>query len=334
MTVFPTGKLPAQLLADLLPELPGGPRVVLGPRPGEDAAVIDLPDRYLVAKTDPITFATDKIGWYAVQVCANDIATTGATPLWFMATILLPENQATAQLARAIFSEVGEACVALNVAAVGGHTEIAYGLDRPIVVGCMFGEVAKERLVRTGGARLGDAVFLTKGAPIEATAIIARERRESLCGQFTDAMLDRCATYLRDPGISVVRDAQVAMRAGKVTSMHDPTEGGVITALWELAEASGCTLRVDLFGDNAPWLSEAVDLCRACGIDPAAAIASGALLLTLPEHDANSLRSAFAAEGIALFRLGKVHEGPPDVLDVRHGRLRRPERDEIARLYD
>lgn len=334
MTVFPIGKLPAQLLADLLPELPGGARVVLGPRPGEDAAVIDFPDRYLVAKTDPITFATDMIGWYAVQVCANDIATTGATPLWFMATILLPEKQATAQLARAIFSEVSEACAALNVAVVGGHTEITYGLDRPIVVGCMFGEVTKEHLVRTGGARPGDAVFLTKGAPIEATAIIARERREALRGQFTDAALDRCAAYLHDPGISIVRDARIAMQTGAVTSMHDPTEGGVITALWELADASGCSLHVDLFGTDAPWLPDAVDLCRVFGIEPAAAIASGALLLTLPERDAHSLRSACAAEGIPLFRLGTVCEGPPGVMDVQRGRLHRPERDEIAKLYD
>lgn len=334
MTIFPIGKLPAQLLSDLLLELPGGPRVVLGPRPGEDAAVIDLPDRYLVAKTDPITFATDMVGWYAVQICANDVATTGATPLWFMAAILLPEKQATAQLARAIFSEIGQACAALNVAVVGGHTEITYGLDRPLVVGCMFGEVAKERLVRTGGAHPGDAVFLTKGAPIEATAIIARERRAALRGQFTAEVLDRCAAYLHDPGISVVRDAEIAMKTGAVTSMHDPTEGGVITALWELADASGCSLRVDLFGTDTPWLPDAVHLCRACGIDPAAAIASGALLLTLPEHDVDSLRSAFVDEGVALYRLGTVEAGPPDVVDVQRGRLRRPERDEIARLYD
>jgi hydrogenase maturation factor len=124
MHILPLGKLPADLLAQLLSTLPTGPRVILGPRPGEDAAVLDMADRYLVAKTDPITFATDEIGWYAVQVCANDIATTGAIPLWFMATILLPGGRATQAMAESIFAQIAEACRALNVAVVGGHTEI------------------------------------------------------------------------------------------------------------------------------------------------------------------------------------------------------------------
>ena len=161
MTRLPVGKLPPEPLADLMALLPGGPRVVLGPSVGEDAAVIDMPDRYLVAKTDPITFATDEIGWYAVHINANDIATTGAVPLWFMATLLLPAAHATVALARSIFEQIAEACRSLNVAVVGGHTEITYGFDRPVVVGCMLGEVAKDRLVRTGGAQPGDVVCVT-----------------------------------------------------------------------------------------------------------------------------------------------------------------------------
>jgi len=334
MNSLPLGKLPADLLAELLSAIPAGPRVALGPRPGEDAAVLEMPDRYLVAKTDPITFATDSIGWYAVQVNANDIATTGAIPLWFMASIMLPGGQASAQMARDIFAQITEACQSLNVAVIGGHTEITYGLERPIVVGCMLGEVAKEQLVRTGGAGVGDAVLLTKGAPIEATAIIAREKRAELAGQFDADMLDRCAGFLFEPGISVVRDARLAVETGGVTSMHDPTEGGLVSALWELAEASGCKVEVDLYGSNAPWLPEGEALCRAVGLDPAAAIASGALLLTAPPDRVMAIEHSFRQSNIPIFHLGWIRMGPPTVVDRQRGALIRPVRDEIAKLFD
>ena len=87
------GKLPIDVLGRLLARVEiTDPRVVLGPQAGEDAALIDFGDRYLVAKTDPITFATDLIGWYMVNVNANDIAVMGATPEWLLATLLLPEG--------------------------------------------------------------------------------------------------------------------------------------------------------------------------------------------------------------------------------------------------
>jgi hydrogenase expression/formation protein HypE len=334
MDMLPVGKLPSDLLAELIASLPGGPRVVLGPRPGEDAAVLDMGDRYLVAKTDPITFATDKIGWYAVQVNANDIATTGAVPLWFLATILLPDASATADLARDVLAQIAGACRDLNIAVVGGHTEITHDLHRPIVVGCMLGEVDKGRLVRTGGAQPGDVILLTKGAPIEATAIIAREKRAELEGTFPAPFLDRCANYLHEPGISVVREARLAVEVGGVTSMHDPTEGGVVTALWELAGACGRAVEVDLFGDENPWLPDGETLCQTFNLDPAGAIASGALLLAVAPDRLGPLLAAYHRAQIPVYQLGRVGSGPPVVHDRQRGELLRPARDEIARLVE
>jgi hydrogenase maturation factor len=331
MTPLPLGKLPPHLLADLIAKLPGDPRVVVGPRPGEDAAVIDMGDRYLVTKTDPITFVADAIGWYVVQVNANDIATTGAIPRWFMATILLPGGSADEKMARTIFAQIADACRALNVAVVGGHTEITYGLDRPIVVGCMFGEVPKDRLITTGGAQVGDTVLLTKGVPIEGIAILAREKREVLAEHFDAAMLDRCASFLYTPGISVVSDAAVAMSVGGVTSMHDPTEGGLATALWELADASGHGVLLSS-AELDPFLPESA-LCTALGLDPWGVIASGALLLTARPDRVDAMQRAFREAGIKLFVLGSVVE-KVGVYSPDSGSLTRPDRDEIAKLFE
>jgi hydrogenase expression/formation protein HypE len=330
---LPSGKLPSALLAELLARLPPDPRVVLGPRPGEDAAVIEMGDRYLVAKTDPITFATDEIGWYAVQVNANDIATTGAVPRFFMASVLLPGNEADAAMAERIFEQIVGACRKLGVALVGGHTEITHGLDRPIVVGCMFGEVDRDQLVRSGGARPGDVVLLSKGVPVEATAILAREKINELAGLVDPAFLERCAAFLYQPGICVVEDAHLALAAapGGVTSMHDPTEGGLTTALWEVAEAAGVSIAL---AGALPVLPEGARLCELFGLDPLNAIASGALLVTARPDAAEAVQEAWRRAAIAAYEIGRVTDGPPRVTRPDGRVLPRPARDEIAKLFD
>jgi hydrogenase maturation factor len=308
------------------------PRVLLGPHHGEDAAVLDLGgDHYLVLKTDPITFATDEIGWYVVHVNANDIAAAGSVPAFFMMTLLLPEKQADMALAERIFDQIAAACRALDVSLIGGHTEITFGIDRPIVVGTMAGLAPRKRLITTGGAREGDVLIVTKGVPVEATAIIAREKRAALLGRFDAAFLDSCADYLYSPGISVVKDASVALGAGRVHAMHDPTEGGLATGLWEMAEASGKRLVVDLTEVVIP---DSARLCAAVDIDPLAAIASGALLIASHPDDADLICASLDQASIHAHIIGHVEAGEPVVHDLMGRVLPRPARDEIARLFE
>jgi hydrogenase expression/formation protein HypE len=331
---LPPGKLPPELLARMLQTLPThDPQVRLGPGIGLDCAVIDMGSTLWVLKSDPITFATEEIGWYLVQVNANDIATTGARPRWLMATFLLPEKGASAALVEKLAGQLARACDALGITVIGGHTEITTGLNRPLAMGTLIGEVSPERLVTPQGIRPGDRILLTKGAPIEATAILARERPEQLSGVLSQSEIEEAQGFLVHPGISVLRDAQIAVSAGQVTAMHDPTEGGVATALWELAEAGGCTLRVDPAAIPIPPLARKV--CRAFGIDPLGAIASGALLLTAPPADSQSIIQALGAEGIPCTEIGWVEPGPAQVLVAATGQpLPRPARDEIARVFE
>ena len=221
------GKLPMDVLARLLSgTAQADPRVLQGPGIGADAAVIDMGDRLLIAKADPVTFATDRIGWYAVQVNANDIACMGGVPKWFLATVLLPEG-APESLAVEVHEQITEACAALGVTLVGGHTEITYGLTRPIVSGSMLGEATRDTVVWPGGARPGDALILTQGIAIEGTSVLAHEAADALlAGGMSQGEVSAAAGLLDAPGISVVRAAGAAASAG-VTAMHDPTEGGL-----------------------------------------------------------------------------------------------------------
>jgi len=330
------GKLPMDLLQGLLERYQGyDERLVVGPRVGEDAAVLDMGDRYLVVKSDPITFATDEIGWYVVHVNANDLATMGATPRWLLLTLLLPERRTDETLVENLFSQVGQACQSLGVALCGGHTEITHGLARPIAVGLMLGEVEKEDLVRTAGVEVGDLIIQTKGIAIEGTAVLAREMAESLAAKVGTELVARGRRFLQEPGISVVLDAQIVCGAGRPHAMHDPTEGGLATGLWELAHASGKRLIVDLAAVHQ--YPETVAFCQALALNPLGLIASGSLLVAAaPEESARMVKALFR-EGISASVIGRVEEGPASVqVETPDGLGLLPmfEQDELTRLFD
>jgi len=336
MRVLPVGKLRAETLQAVFDKHPiRDPRVVVGPRVGEDAAVIDLGDRYLVATADPITFATDDPGWYALQVNANDVAVRGARPRWFLATLLLPEGRTSEETVTGLFAQLAEACTELDVALVGGHTEVTHGLDRPIVAGTMLGEVAKDKLVTTGGARVGDAVVMTKGVPLEGAAIMAREREaEARARGVPAAALRRARGFLRRPGLSVLPEVEIACELAQVHAMHDPTEGGIATALVELAVAAGVGLRIDR--DRITVLPEGRALCEAFGLDPLGTIASGALLMTLAPADAGIVIHALAREAIDCHFIGQVvprEQGVMLVDGTRQWPMPVFAQDEITKLF-
>ena len=336
MPLLPIGKLPGDLLQAVLDKQAGrDPRVIVGPKVGEDAAVIDIGDRYLVATADPITFATDELGWYALHVNANDVVVRGATPRWFLATLLLPPGRTDDESVRALFAQLGEACEELEVTLVGGHTEITHGVEHPIVAGTMLGEVAKDKLVTTSGAQVGDAIVLTKGVPLEGAALIARAKEAELRARgVSPAVIRRARNFLRTPGISVRPEAEIACELATVHAMHDPTEGGLATALHEVAKAAGVGLRID--HDRITVLPEGKALCEAFGLDPLGTIASGALLMTLAPAEAGIVIHALARESIDCHFIGQVvarEQGVTLVSGSRQEPMPVFAQDEISKLF-
>ncbi len=336
--MIPVGKIPYDLLSSLFEGLPCDPRTIVGPGIGEDAAVVDLGDRCLIVASDPITFATELIGWYVVQVNANDIACMGGEPKWFVATLLLPENQTDEALVRTIFKQMVDACREVGVSLIGGHTEVTAELTRPIAIGTMIGEGDKDSLVTSSGARPGDLVILTKGFPIEGTAIIAREKERELKGAGIDGQtIEKARDFLFRPGIGVVRDAHIACRVAIVHALHDPTEGGIANGLWELAIASSVRIIVD--DQDLTPLPEGDRLCRIMGLNPLGTIASGALLICSAPSESQKILQALNHEGIVARTIGHVEgKSRPQVLIRKTDGTVEPlplfQRDEIARLFE
>jgi hydrogenase expression/formation protein HypE len=333
---LPAGKLGMELLAGFLVGPAAGNGVVLGPGIGRDVAVVDAGgDRYWLLKSDPITFATDEIAHYAVTVNVNDIATAGGIPRWFLATLLLPESGITAGEVASLFEELRVACAGYGVSLVGGHTEVTGAVNRVVIAGSMIGEVAKGSLVRSCDVAIGDAILCTKGVPIEGCAILAREKREELqAAGFDPRALDSFAGFLHTPGICVLEDARAACAVAPVHAMHDPTEGGLATALWELALASDVGLLVE--AESIPVLEAARQLCAHFGIDPLGTIASGALLVAVAPDDAARVSRACAAAGIACAKIATAVDRSRGVRLVRDGQeleLPRFDQDEIVKAF-
>jgi hydrogenase maturation factor len=283
---------------------------------------------------DPITFATDLIGWYAVHVNANDVAVMGGTPRWFLASLLLPP-EADAGDVGPIFDQLAESCRELDVAMVGGHTEITIGIDRPIMVGTMLGEAAPGRVLTSGGAQPGDVIVLCGGVAVEGTAILGREAAEGLRAKgFAQESIAAARDLLFDPGISVVPAALAAAAVPGVTAMHDPTEGGLATGLRELALASEVGLEIE--EDRIPVLPLTERACTALALDPMGLIASGSLLVAVRAERADKLLSSLGQVCRQVEPIGRAVPEKDGLWLLSPGQRRRMpefERDEIARLF-
>lgn len=326
-TPLPAGKLPAELLSRLLAEQPPlPPEVLLGPAPGEDACLLDIPAGVLVAATDPITLTGDEVGRLAVIVNANDVAVSGARPRWFLATVMLPLGTTEDEVSR-LFHTMQTTLHEVGATLVGGHTEITSAVNQPVVVGQMLGTTDAKGAVRSSGAGPGDVLVQVGPAPVEAGAVLAAEGGDRL--RDLDPQVLRAATAaVDDPGVSVVEAALMATHLG-ATALHDPTEGGLAGGLNELADASGVALHIDR--SKVLWHEPALAVCEALGADPWAALASGALLATFDPEDAGEAARQLTVRGHETAIIGTVAPGR-SVRDLDNQLIRLPDRDEVARV--
>jgi hydrogenase expression/formation protein HypE len=301
---LPPGKIPIDILQEVVFKNLGAERkqVIIGPTAGIDGAVLEAGSKNLIVSMDPITGAVERIGWLAVNVNANDIATFGVEPSFLFSCIMLPENSEK-QTVVTIATQMDAASKELGIAIVGGHCESTPGLKNPIVVGCVMGLTDKGNYVTAGGAKAGDHLILTKSAGIEGTAILASDREHVLAPILGSSMLADAKDFYKQ--ISVVKDALTAYRTGGVHAMHDPTEGGVAGGIHEMADAS--QLGVKIFEDKIGVEPETAKMCRFFEIDPLQLIGSGALLISAEPEKANTIVGNLEQEHVYAAVIGEFN---------------------------
>ncbi len=325
------GKLPPYLLEKLLKILDTtDEEILIGPRVGEDSAVVRWGEKLLVATSDPITFASDLLGWYTVMINANDIAVMGARPRYLLLTLLLPPGSSP-DLPLDIMQQVEAAARELSLKVIGGHTEVTPGLERPIAVGTMLGETDK---VLYPSAKEGDIIGLTKGIAIEGTSLLAREFPHHLLSLgVEEKAIERAKNFIFQPGISVLEEALLVRDF--VSSMHDPTEGGVATGIYELCLANDKGALI--YEETLPILPECELFSEKLGLNPLGLIASGALLFTVSKENAGIVRGILEKAGIKCWEIGEIKSKDFGIKLHRKGELLPLpyfERDEVARLEE
>lgn len=331
----PIGKITIEELRDVITPLLGGEDkdVLIGPGVGEDASVVKYGDRMLVLKSDPISGALDLIGWLSVHVNANDIATKGGVPKWFLASLILPTSF-NAKSVRTIMQQIHRGALELGVSVVGGHTEFTGGVTHPIVAGAMIGVIDGTRYFSTKNARPGELLVQTKAAGIEATSIIATDLAEEVGSRLGENFVSKCKEYIKK--ISIVQEARIAYGNSGVSSLHDCTEGGVITAAYEIAEACGGGLLI--WEDKIPVWEETRKLTEMYDLDPIKILSSGSLLITVDRLHLNILLADLKKSGVNASVIGEIK-------DAEHGRKIRdrngvvtdiviPEADPLWNLFD
>ncbi len=316
------GKLPPEELVKyvLSKFTPSNPRVLVGALFGEDASVIELSqDEVLVVHPDPISGAVKYLGFLSVHIPANDVAVTGVRPSFLTMVIQLPEGTSY-EVLNEITDQVREASRSLGIDVVGGHTEFVSGIDRPLITSTVFGIGRKDRVVRTSGARVGDYVVMTKWAGIEGTSVLATDFSSRLLDAgVSRKVIEEASKFIEL--VSVVKEALLLSERRLANSMHDPTEGGIVAGVAEVAYASGVTVEVDI--DSVPVNPVTREVCGALGVDPLKMLSSGSLLATVPEGNLEEALRILRSEGIEAEVIGRVVERSGETLVklFKEGRL-------------
>ena len=287
------------------------PEVLQGPRHGVDVGVVRVAPGVAMALTaDPVfivpAYGWERAAWFAVHILASDAAVSGLPLRWMAVDLNLPVATTDEDLA-AIWTAFSGACGDLGIAVVTGHTARYEGCDWPMVGGAVCAALGPEdAYVTPAMAGPGDAVVVTKGPAIEATALFAATFPERLAEGVGPEMAKAADALFEH--MTVVPEARVAaeygLRDAGVTSMHDATEGGLIGGLTEVAAASEVGLRIDPAAVPVPPEVRAV--CDHVGIDPFTSISEGTLIATVrPEH-ADGYVGALREAGIEGAVIGEV----------------------------
>ena len=302
--------------------------VLLGAGVGEDCAAVKLsPGEIFVISTDPITGTVKDVGMLAIQITANDLASSGAEPVGVMLTVLLPEEIEEEDI-REMMRQVEEACAHFHIQVMGGHTEVTRAVTQPVISVTGVGKVREDRLGSTAGAKPGQDILVTKWIGIEGTSIIAKEKEKELLERFSQAFVDTAKGF--DQYLSVLPDSRIAVEHG-VSAMHDVTEGGIYGALWEVAEASGIGLEIDL--KAIPIRQETIEICEYFELNPYYLISSGCMLMAADQgHD---LVRKLEAAGIPAAVIGKATDGKARRIwnGGEESYLERPKTDELYKIY-
>lgn len=307
--------------------------VILGSVFGEDVALTRIGGDILASHVDPIVGAIENLGWLAVHVACNDIAASGIAPRWILVLVLVPHQQ-DEELVKQIMKDISRATKEINVSIIGGHTGYSSGISRPLVAVTALGTASGQKPIKTGGARIGDYVLVTKGIALEGTSILAQDFADIARGMGINEQELAEGRKLMN-GVSVVPEAMALSKHG-ATSMHDVTRGGLLETLMEIAYLSKVGIEIDLIKIPVPQI--VARFARAFQFDPLRMISSGTIAATVSPTHLNDAENALIDLGIPFANIGRVTRGSGVGIQREEKTIHYNdilcEEDELARMWE
>jgi hydrogenase expression/formation protein HypE len=325
---FPCGKLPNKFLKYLL-EKYTSKDIFVSPGIGIDCAIFKFDEKYVYAKTDPITLTSKDIGFYLVNINVNDISVMGGIPLYFLCCLFFPKDTKFNEI-EYVFSQISKECKKFNIKWIGGHTEIIPDIKNVIGVGFTIGK--KIRKIKFEKVISEDIVFLVNEIGIEGASIIAREKYEELKKYFSEKYLNKIKNSIKNPGISIFKEAKKLWENLKIKYMHDPTEGGISTGLYEISESKNTGLLIDL--KKLRFYKPVIKFCKIFNLNPLGIISSGCIIGIISKKHEKKLIDFCRKNKIKFEIIGKVVKGKGVFYKVNDKieKLPKFQRDEINKL--
>jgi hydrogenase expression/formation protein HypE len=325
---FPCGKLPNKFLKYLL-EKYTSKDIFVSPGIGIDCAIFKFDEKYVYAKTDPITLTSKDIGFYLVNINVNDISVMGGIPLYFLCCLFFPKDTKFNEI-EYVFSQISKECKKFNIKWIGGHTEIIPDIKNVIGVGFTIGK--KIRKIKFEKVIPEDIVFLVNEIGIEGASIIAREKYEELKKYFSEKYLNKIKNSIKNPGISIFKEAKKLWENLKIKYMHDPTEGGISTGLYEISESKNIGLLIDL--KKLRFYKPVIKFCKILNLNPLGIISSGCIIGIISKKHEKKLIDFCRKNKIKFEIIGKVIKGKGVFYKVNDKieKLSKFQRDEINKL--
>lgn len=307
------------------------PRVILGP--GADAACFSAgsseEEGWIVSATETVGVGSSDLAARTVCAAVNNVAACGAEPVGAELSLCVPTLWSESQI-RELMRDVDQACGQENVQILGGHTQASRRVNDAVLTVTALGYIPKEgRLLSSSDVRPGMDILLTKWIALEGTAMLAKEKAELLRTRFAQPFIDRAARY--SSLHSIQKEAAIARQAG-AAALHDVEEGGIFGALWELAEASGVGLEIDL--KKIPIRQETVEITEVFDVNPYKLLSGGCLLIAA--EDGIAVKRELEKEGIPAKLIGVATDGNDRVLlhDGERRFLETVQTDEIYKVYN
>ena len=285
--------------------LPAGADLTFGPR------VVRVKGKYLISSSDPITGAVERAGWHAVNVSANDVATTGVMPEALTVVILTPEKTEEA-IIKQITSEIRQAATGLGIMYSDPQVVVSRSLLRSITIVTAFG--SGDRFVTSSDSKEGDSILMTKTAGIEGTSILSR--LTSVLKLVGEETAEKGSSLVND--LSILKEARIAFSTNRVHAMHDATEGGIVGSVLEMSLAS--KLGFELNCDLVPVDDSTKITCAKLGVDPLRLIGSGTLLIACPRASSNQIAEALKIQGVRCTEIGRFRNSNFGRWLIRQGR--------------